>query len=77
MYKHKDKTDKLLDYNPVPAEHVQKKIDYFFKPYSTKKDNFLNKKIKYADEYGLVKQNNMTTNWEAIKDFIYFPVDVN
>ena len=45
MYHQKEKTDKLLDYNPVPAEHVQKKIDYFFKPYNTKKDNFLNKKM--------------------------------
>lgn len=46
MYGKYEKTDKLLDYNPIPAEHVQKKIDYFFKPYN-KRDNFLNKKIKY------------------------------
>lgn len=46
MYQTKEKTDKLLDYNPVPAEHVQKKIEYFFKPYDNR-DNFLNKKIKF------------------------------
>lgn len=55
MYQNYEKTDKLLDYNPVPAEHVQKKIDFFFKPYTSKDNNSLNKKIKYADEYGLVK----------------------
>ena len=70
MYQNYEKTDKLLDYNPIPAEHVQKKIDFFFKPYN-KRDNFLSKKIKYSDEYGLMKQRNLATNWETIKDFIY------
>ena len=33
--------------------------------------------IYFDKEQSDLKQNNMTTNWEAIKDFIYFPVDVN
>ena len=67
----KFKSNMQLNYDPIPSQKVQKKVDYFFRPYDNKTDK------EYYNLYGsgLYKPTARGPGWSRVKDFIYKPLD--